>query len=668
MISRVSNKFVVIMITLTFLAPILIGADISDVRARYGDNPISLDLSQRPAAQSGPAGRVEKGLLALYTFEEGSGREVKDVSGIGAAMNLTINNTRATAWVDGGLAINRQTIVTSRRAATKIINAAKASNELTIEAWIKPANTSQNGPARIVTLSQNSNKRNFTLAQGLWGSQPSSLYDVRLRTTKTSLNGMPSMSSPEGSLIGKLTHVVYTRDAGGVATLYIDGVKTVSETVEGDFSNWGKNYRLALANEITRNRPWLGEYHLVALYGRALGPDEVNQNFAAGPDQSDPPDDPTPDPIETPTAEPTTSPTVEPNPGAINLLIKATNSMVSGETKPISVKAKDVKPDGIYGVQFELHFDPALLTASNLKVHSDLSYVLRANVDNTTGKIAVVASRQGQVSGLIGEVTLLTFDVTAADTEGETTLTFANEKLSDPNAARLEVTTDDKTITIKTDVSEPTPQPTGQPTTEPTSEPTPKPTDEPSPTPTSPATPEPTTEPTAEPTPIGTTEPTPEPTEEPGTAMVFGQVILAGRMGDNWSGATLMVEEMAQAAAQSLTNAVTDEDGSFTLANVPAQANLSITAGAPGYLAAICTNPTIISPETELPALSLLSGEITGDNAIDITDATAVGLEFGQSGSGLNADINLDQIIDIFDLVLVSINFGAEGPQVWACQ
>ncbi|HRV94273.1 MAG TPA: cohesin domain-containing protein, partial [Anaerolineae bacterium] len=500
--SRVSNKFIIIMITLTFLVPILTGAGVPDVLARYGDNHLSPDLplitgglQQLSAAHFGPTGRVGEGLLALYTFEEGSGRVVKDVSGVGPAIDLTINNSQAVTWVDGGLAINRQTIVTSRRAATKVIDGAKASNELTIEAWIKPANTTQDGPARIVTLSQGPTKRNFTLAQGLWGNQPSALYDVRLRTTKTTLSGIPSMSSPDGSLTAALTHVVYTRDAGGVATLYIDGVKTVSETVDGDFSNWDKNHRLALANEITRNRPWLGEYHLVALYSRALGPDEVAQNFAAGPDDSDTPD-PTPDPIETPTAEPTVSPTVEPNPGAIKLIIEAADSMDNGETKPVSVIAKNVKPDGIYGAQFELNFDPALLTADNLHVHSDLSYVLRANADNTTGKISVVASRQGQMPGLTGEVTLLTFDVTAADTEGEAALTFANEKLSDPNAARLEVTTQNKTIMIEGNSPEPT--------SEPTTEPTPKPTDEPSPTPTDTATPEPTTEPTAEPTPIGT--------------------------------------------------------------------------------------------------------------------------------------------------------------------
>jgi hypothetical protein len=68
----------------------------------------------------------------------------------------------------------------------------------------------------------------------------------------------------------------------GVAKLYINGVERASGTVGGDFSNWDRGFRLALANEFTGNRTWLGEYHLVAIYDRALSPKEVTQNFNNG--------------------------------------------------------------------------------------------------------------------------------------------------------------------------------------------------------------------------------------------------------------------------------------------------------------------------------------------------------------------------------------------------
>lgn len=229
--------------------------------------------------------RVTEGLQVLYTFEEGSGTTVTDVSGVDPPLHLSVGNRAAISWVEGGLAIHAATVVASSRAATKVIEAVQATDEITIETWIKAANTTQDGPARIVTLSKDLYKRNFTLGQGLWGSRPSALYDARLRTTATTPNGMPSLSTSDGTLMTEVAHVVYTRDARGRGRIYIDGVEWAKTTVGGDFSNWNAAYRLALGNELTSNRPWLGEFHLVAIFDRALSATEVDQNFAAGPNR-----------------------------------------------------------------------------------------------------------------------------------------------------------------------------------------------------------------------------------------------------------------------------------------------------------------------------------------------------------------------------------------------
>ena len=66
-----------------------------------------------------------------------------------------------------------------------------------------------------------------------------------------------------------------------MAVLYVKGVEQVSGTVGGDFSTWITSYRLALGNEFTNDRSWLGEFHLVAILDRALDPAEVDQNFRA---------------------------------------------------------------------------------------------------------------------------------------------------------------------------------------------------------------------------------------------------------------------------------------------------------------------------------------------------------------------------------------------------
>jgi hypothetical protein len=40
---------------------------------------------------------------------------------------------------------------------------------------------------------------------------------------------------------------------------------------------------MALANELTEDRAWLGEFYLLAIYDRALSNVEVDQNFVSGP-------------------------------------------------------------------------------------------------------------------------------------------------------------------------------------------------------------------------------------------------------------------------------------------------------------------------------------------------------------------------------------------------
>ncbi|MCA8995441.1 MAG: DUF1587 domain-containing protein, partial [Planctomycetaceae bacterium] len=223
------------------------------------------------------AERVGQGIVVLYEFEEGKGDTVHDRSGVGTPVDLKIETPKAVTWKDGAIEIHGSALIVSPQSAAKVSDAVKRSNEITIEAWLKPAALNQSGPARIVSLSRDPNARNFTLGQD------NDFYDVRFRTPNTDANGNPSTSSPKKSLETRLTHVIYTRDGRGMATVYLDGKQVASKSVSGNLKNWDSNFRLSLGNEVTKDRPWKGEFHLVAIYERALSPQQVQQNFQAGP-------------------------------------------------------------------------------------------------------------------------------------------------------------------------------------------------------------------------------------------------------------------------------------------------------------------------------------------------------------------------------------------------
>ena len=220
--------------------------------------------------------RVSDGLVVLYDFSEGKGDAVHDRSGNGSPLDLLIEKPGSVRWSAGTLTVTSATAIRSPQPATKIIDAIQKSNAATIEAWLKPANDSQTGPARIVSLSANTSQRNVTLGQD------KDFYDVRLRATGSDNNGIPSTSAPAKSLQTRLTHVAFTRDAAGSTIIFVDGKLVVSKNVGGNFGNWDAAHRLILANEATLDRPWLGEFHLVAIYDRALSARDVEQNFSAG--------------------------------------------------------------------------------------------------------------------------------------------------------------------------------------------------------------------------------------------------------------------------------------------------------------------------------------------------------------------------------------------------
>jgi hypothetical protein len=160
-----------------------------------GDRPWRGDLRRvaiyASALNPGDLAKPTAPPVVLYEFREGTGAIVKDTSGVGAPLDLVVKDSANIRWLDGGgLQITGPTVIASEKPATKLIEAVKKSNTITIEAWIKPENSAQSGPARIVSLSTDASSRNFTLGQS------GDSYEIRFRTTATSQNGEPALSSP----------------------------------------------------------------------------------------------------------------------------------------------------------------------------------------------------------------------------------------------------------------------------------------------------------------------------------------------------------------------------------------------------------------------------------------------------------------------------------------
>ena len=222
--------------------------------------------------------RVEKGLQVLYDFQLVSGTIVKDQSKGGSPLHLRIQHPNNVKRKAGRLEIRGKTILRAEQNSASLIKSLKQTNALSLEAWIRPSNGTQSGPARIISISKNTSERNLTLGQ------EGNRYDVRLRTTRTSTNGLPSLSSAPKTLGTQLTHVLFTRDAKGKTVLYLNGKQSVVGKGLGNLGNWDEGFSLVLGNEVTSDRPWLGEFRMVAMYNRALTPQEVQQNFQAGAD------------------------------------------------------------------------------------------------------------------------------------------------------------------------------------------------------------------------------------------------------------------------------------------------------------------------------------------------------------------------------------------------
>jgi hypothetical protein len=168
--------------------------------------------------------------------------------------------------------------------------------------------------------------------------------------------------------------------------------------------------------------------------------------------------------------------------------------------------------------------------------------------------------------------------------------------------------------------------------------------------------------PTRTPTQVVTATNTPSPTPTatatipPYTGRAHGVVRLEGR--SNYSGTVVQI-----AGRYGMTNA----DGVYTIDGIPA-GTWSAEANRQGYISAMRPAIVILSGhDMLLPDLTLRSGDVNSDCAVNLFDLVLVSVVYNPGGpvADPRADINVDGTVDLFDLVLVSSNYGLNCPQPW---
>jgi hypothetical protein len=137
--------------------------------------------------------------------------------------------------------------------APEWLDDAKRSHRLEVSLRMRPLDSSQTGPARILTVSKDQWHRNLTLGQ------EADRLVLRLRTPKTDANGEPAQHIL-GVFADKRWVALTVTIVPGQMRVAIDGqVRLDDRLPDRPLELFDTTYRLALGNEFTSDRPWLGE-------------------------------------------------------------------------------------------------------------------------------------------------------------------------------------------------------------------------------------------------------------------------------------------------------------------------------------------------------------------------------------------------------------------------
>lgn len=234
-------------------APLLLGNENQTLKRAWAGQlgglafyPVPLSQSEALALRDLPfsadpeEGRRQAGALVVYDFAHLEGDEVRPVFATAEAAPIRVpagvevaRDAAGRLTLEGGAAVSAQPW-------TGVCQAMLRARAFSVEIGFAPATTSQDGPARIVSQSQDVRNGNFLLGQ------VGEKLHLRVKTARTGPYGAARpLETPALLEAGEWHHVVATFD-DGLARIFVDGALT-AETHVARHVWLARSYEMPLA-------------------------------------------------------------------------------------------------------------------------------------------------------------------------------------------------------------------------------------------------------------------------------------------------------------------------------------------------------------------------------------------------------------------------------------
>lgn len=148
----------------------------------------------------------------------------------------------------------------------------------------------------------------------------------------------------------------------------------------------------------------------------------------------------------------------------------------------------------------------------------------------------------------------------------------------------------------------------------------------------------------------------------PATLVVTEPVVLDGTLVGNALAAKPVTVTLYNQDTTVRGTATPDANGNFSF-TAPAGTYTAV-ASAPGFLRAQASPVLTSGATTTLQSITLLAGDIDGNDVIDQFDALTIGMNYNLAAPAA-ADLNNDGTINVLDLELLAANYRQTGPLAW---